>query len=79
MLIYYNYVGIITLSLSQVTQEGKLNATAAMYGIALASATNSMVKLGIVFALGGRRLGGRMALYFLITLGAIGLGLGFAQ
>jgi len=72
-------VDAITLSLSQMAQEGKLTAAAAMYGIALASATNSVVKLGIVFVLGGRRLGGRMALYFLITLGAMGLGLGFTQ
>ncbi len=68
-------VDAITLSLSQMTQEGKLTETAAMYGVAIASATNSVVKLGIVFVLGGRKLGWRMSLYFLVTLGAMGLGL----
>ena len=50
-------VDAITLSLSQMARDGKLAEFASMYGIVIASTTNSIVKLGIVFYLGGLKLG----------------------
>jgi len=46
-----------------------------MTGIVIASVTNSLVKLGIVYWLGGTRLGWRVAQFFLLTLGTMALGL----
>ena len=68
-------VDAITLSLSEMAKDGKLVETAAMNGIVIASVTNSIVKLGIVYWLGGVRLGWRLTLFFLVTLGLMGAGL----
>ena len=68
-------VDAVTLSLSEMAKNGKLVETAAMNGIVIASVTNSIVKLGIVYWLGGVRLGWRLTLFFLVTLGLMGTGL----
>jgi uncharacterized membrane protein (DUF4010 family) len=68
-------VDAITLSLSQLAKDGKLAETASMNGIVIASVTNSLVKLGIVYWLGGLKLGWKLTLFFLVTLGMMGLGL----
>jgi uncharacterized membrane protein (DUF4010 family) len=67
-------VDAITLSLSQMAGEGRVEAFAAVVGIVIASVTNSLVKLGIVFWLAGARLGWMMARFFLLTLGAMAVG-----
>lgn len=63
-------VDAITLSLSQLATE-KITQEAAMNGIVIATSVNGMVKLGIVFVLGGRRLGLLMLLFYLLTVGAL--------
>jgi len=68
-------VDAITLSLSELARDGKLQAFTAMNGIVIASVTNSIVKLGIVFWLGGLRLGWRLTQFFILTLGVMGAGL----
>ena len=68
-------VDAITLSLSEMAKDGKLVEMAAMNGIVIASVTNSIVKLGIVYWLGGVKLGWRLTLFFLVTLGMMGAGL----
>ena len=62
-------VDAITLSLSELAKESKLPLHAAAYGIVIASVSNSLVKLAIIFYLAGRKLGLKMALYFTVTLG----------
>jgi hypothetical protein len=42
-----------------------------MYGIMIATVVNSIVKLGIVFALGGRKIGMVMALFYLLSIGVM--------
>ncbi len=68
-------VDAVTLSLGDMAKHVTLPQTAAMHGIVIASVTNSLVKLGIVFWLGGRTLGLRMAQFFLLTLGLMGAAL----
>lgn len=68
-------VDAITLSLSQLTKDGKLGMSAAMNGIVIASVTNSLVKLGIVYWIGGMKLGWRVAQFFILTLGMMGAAL----
>ncbi len=65
-------VDAITLSLSELAKDGKLAMIASINGIVIASVTNSLVKLGIVFWLGGGRLGWRMTQFFILTLGLMG-------
>ncbi len=65
-------VDAITLSLSKLAQN-KISHQTAVYGIVIASAVNSIVKLGIVFVLGGRRLGGLLAVFYLLSLSVMGL------
>lgn len=65
-------VDAITLSLSELARDDKLAMTTAMNGIVIASVTNSLVKLGIVFWLGGGRLGWRVTQFFTLTLGLMG-------
>jgi len=67
-------VDAITLSLSQLTSDQKLSVQASAIGIIIASATNSLVKLGIVYWIGGRAIGWRLTLFFLLTLGMMGVG-----
>ncbi|WP_456402531.1 MgtC/SapB family protein [Hydrogenimonas sp.] len=62
-------VDAITLSLSQLAKDGRLLESASMNGIVIASVTNSLVKLGIVYWIGGRRLGWKLSQFFLLTLG----------
>ncbi len=64
-------VDAITLSLSKLAGT-KITTQAAIYGIIIASAVNSLVKLGIVFVLGGRRLGFLLTIFYLVSLGAMG-------
>ena len=68
-------VDAITLSLSELAKSHKLDEFASMTGIVIASITNSLVKLGITFWLGGARLGWRLAWFFAVTLGAMVAGL----
>jgi uncharacterized membrane protein (DUF4010 family) len=68
-------VDAITLSLSQLNRSGELDEFAASVGIVTASVTNSLVKLGIAYWLGGKRLGLVMTRFFLLTLGLMVLGL----
>lgn len=63
-------VDAITLSLSQLA-EVKISQRTAMYGIMIATAVNSLVKLGIVFVLAGRRAGALMAVFYLLSIGAM--------
>ncbi len=66
-------VDAVTLSLSQLVDDKKLAILVAAKGIVIASVTNSLVKLGIVFWMGGSALGWIMARFFMVTLGAMGL------
>lgn len=68
-------VDAITLSLSELARDDKLAMTTSMNGIVIASVTNSLVKLGIVFWIGGTKLGWRVSQFFLLTLGIMALGL----
>ncbi|BDY12518.1 MgtC/SapB family protein [Hydrogenimonas cancrithermarum] len=68
-------VDAITLSLSQMAKEERLETIASMNGIVIASVVNSLVKLGIVYWLGGVKLGWRMTQFFVLTLGVMGAGL----
>ena len=72
-------VDAITLSLSQLAREGKLAEFASMYGIVIASITNSIVKLGIVLYLGGLRLGWKVAQFFILTIGFMLIGVYIAK
>ncbi len=63
-------VDAITLSLSKLAGN-KINELTAIYGIVIASAVNSGVKLGIVFVLGGKKLGLILTLFYLVTIGAM--------
>ncbi|WP_456450795.1 MgtC/SapB family protein [Hydrogenimonas sp.] len=67
-------VDAITLSLSQMAGEGKVAPFAAIVGIVVASVTNSLVKLGLVFWLAGPKLGWKLTQFFALTLGAMGVG-----
>ena len=66
----------IALSLSQLEIDQKISLTASVNGIVIASVTNSLVKLGIVYWLGGKTIGMRISLFYLIALGMMGIGLG---
>ncbi|WP_295420399.1 MgtC/SapB family protein [Sulfurovum sp.] len=68
-------VDAITLSLTQLATDKKLSLQASANGIVIASVTNSLVKLGIIYWIGGKRIGWRLTLFFLITLGMMGGGL----
>jgi uncharacterized membrane protein (DUF4010 family) len=72
-------VDAITLSLSQLATDQKLSLQASVTGIVIASVTNSLVKLGIVYWIGGRAIGWRMTLFFLITLGMLGGGVWLSE
>ncbi len=63
-------VDAITLSLSKLAGS-KISQITALYGIIIATGVNSLVKLGIVFVLGGRKLGWIMTLFYLLTLGTM--------
>jgi len=63
-------VDAITLSLSQLATV-KISEATAMHGIMIATVVNSIVKLGIVFTLGGRKLGMLMSLFYLLSIGAM--------
>ncbi len=67
-------VDAITLSLSQLATE-KITQETAMNGIVIATSVNATVKLGIVFVLGGRRLGLLMLPFYLLTVGSLMLSL----
>lgn len=68
-------VDAIALSLSQLEIDQKISLTASVNGIVIASVTNSLVKLGIVYWLGGKTIGMRISLFYLIALGMMGIGL----
>ncbi|OQX74119.1 MAG: hypothetical protein B6D59_03570 [Campylobacteraceae bacterium 4484_4] len=63
-------VDAITLSLSKLAGT-KITQMAAINGIVIATVVNSVVKLGIVFVLGGRKLGSVVGLFYLITLASM--------
>jgi uncharacterized membrane protein (DUF4010 family) len=63
-------VDAITLSLSQLAFY-KISQEVAIHGIIIACVVNSLVKLGIVFVLGGKKLGWIMALFYFLTIGAL--------
>jgi len=65
-------VDAITLSLSELSSDQKLSVAASSLGIVIASVTNSLVKLGIVYWIGGRALGWRLTLFYLVTLSILG-------
>ncbi len=67
-------VDAITLSLSEMAKRA-LPSSVAMGGIVIASITNSLVKLALSFYLGDRFLGKRLALFFILTLGSMLIGL----
>ncbi|MBD3790063.1 MAG: MgtC/SapB family protein [Campylobacterales bacterium] len=68
-------VDAITLSLSQLEIDQKLSLRASINGIVIASVTNSLIKLGIVYWIGGKMIGAKVSIFFLITLGMMGTGL----
>lgn len=68
-------VDAITLSLSQLATDEKLSLQTSATGIVIASVINSLVKLGIVFWIGGRVIGWKLTFFFLITLGMMCAGL----
>ncbi len=68
-------VDAITLSLSQLAKDGKLSLIASMNGIVIASVTNSLVKLAVVYVLGGYGLGVKLSYFFLLTLSVMGFAL----
>jgi uncharacterized membrane protein (DUF4010 family) len=68
-------VDAITLSLSELAKSEKLSMHTAMNGVVIASVVNSLVKLGIVFWIGGGKLGWRVAQFFILTLGVMGAAL----
>ena len=63
-------VDAITLSLSQLATV-KISIDTAMHGIMIATVVNSMVKLGIVYALGGREIGMLIGLFYLLSIGVM--------
>ena len=65
-------VDAITLSLSELAVDQKLSIGASSLGIVIASVTNSLVKLGIVYWIGGKALGWKLTLFYLLTLGVMG-------
>ena len=65
-------VDAITLSLSELSADQKLSIAASSIGIVIASVTNSLVKLGIVYWIGGGALGWRLTLFYLSTLSMMG-------
>jgi uncharacterized membrane protein (DUF4010 family) len=67
-------VDAITLSLSQLAKDEKISLFASMNGIIIASVTNSVVKLGIVYWLGGVKLGLKMTQFLMVTFGVMILG-----
>lgn len=68
-------VDAITLSLAQLSSDQKLSLQVSVNGIVIASITNSLIKLGIIYWIGGKSIGRRLTLFFLITLGMMGAGL----
>jgi len=63
-------VDAITLSLSKLALS-KISMQVAINGIVIATVVNSLVKLAIVWVVGGKEIGKLIALYYLITLTAI--------
>lgn len=63
-------VDAITLSLSKLALS-KISMEVAINGIVIATIVNSVVKLGIVWVVGGKKIGMLIALYYLITLSAM--------
>jgi len=63
-------VDAITLSLSQLAKV-KISELTAMYGIMIATIVNSIVKLGIVFVLGGRKPGMLISIFYLLSIGSM--------
>jgi len=68
-------VDAVTLSLSEMAKEGGLDQKAAMAGIVIASVTNSIVKWGLAFWIGGKELGWELGKFFVLTLSLMGAGL----
>lgn len=67
-------VDAITLSLTEL-HRGGMSSSLAATGIALAAATNTLVKVGIAFSIGGAPLGRRVGAIFLAVLASGGCAL----
>jgi len=65
-------VDAITLSLSELSLDQKISIEASSVGIVIASVTNSLVKLGIVYWIGGKALGWKLTRFYLLTLSVMG-------
>jgi uncharacterized membrane protein (DUF4010 family) len=68
-------VDAITLSLSQLAKDGKVDEIASIIGVVIASVTNAFIKLGIAYGIGGVKFGWRMTQFLILTLSAMGVGL----
>ncbi|WP_200762263.1 MgtC/SapB family protein [Nitrosophilus alvini] len=64
-------VDAITLSLASMSRSENLTEYAASLGIILASVSNSLTKLFIVYFLGGRKLGLYMAGFYILSLAVL--------
>ncbi len=71
-------VDAITLSLGEMSREGNLTQNAALIGIVAASYTNTLVKLAIVYYLGGRALGWSVSKFTLLVTATLFGGLFFS-
>ncbi|WP_281951021.1 MgtC/SapB family protein [Nitrosophilus kaiyonis] len=60
-------VDAITLSLANMSREGKIALNSAVLSIIFASISNSFAKMLIVFYLGGKRIGIYIFIFFIIT------------
>ena len=69
-------VDAISLSIARLHERGEIGEDVALWGIAIASATNSLSKVGIAAVLGGGRLAVRVGLPMLAAL-AVGAGVLF--
>lgn len=65
-------VDAISLSIARLHARGEISESVALWGVAIASATNSLSKVGIAAVLGGSGLGLRVGLPLLAALAAGG-------
>jgi len=68
-------VDAITLSLSQLAKDGKIDEFASIMGIVIASVTNAFIKLCIAYWIGGVKFGWKMTQFLILTLSIMGIGL----
>ncbi len=68
-------VDAITLSLSEMAKENRLQPLSALIGIILASSTNTLVKLAIIYWIGGKKLGINVTKFTLLVFFTLLFGL----